>query len=416
MNTEKKIIDTSKYADYVIDKITEVCKSCGPRPAGSDADTKAQGYYIKHTEEICDETAKEEFKCSDKAFMAWVAVGAVLVLSALVFYLFGMPVVSLILTLLTLFEIIGEFGIYKQILDPFFKKKTSANIIGTRKASGETKKRIVFCGHTDSAFEWTYTYYGGRPAVATVIFGAVIDIVLLLAGSITSICLDGAINLGFVFGNAHIAVKIFAVLLLLVAPIIIAAFAFCNFKKPVMGANDNLTGCYIALAIEKYLKDNDIRFENTEVVSLMAGAEECGLRGSKAYAKLHKDELQNPDIETVFVGIDTVREFDFMQIIDKDLNGFSKSDARVVNLIKEGAHLAGFDNITVGPISLGATDAAAMNEIGIPAASFVAMDPTPAKYYHTRLDAEDNLDKKAIDTCLKIMLRTLFLFDEKGLK
>ncbi len=409
-------MDTKKYADYVVEKITEICKNCGPRPAGSEADIKAQEYYVRHTKEVCDKTEKEEFKCSDTAFMSWVVVGAVLVLSAFAFFIFGMPVVSLALTMLALFVIIGEFGIYKQILDLFFKKKTSANIIGTRKASGETKRRIVFCGHTDSAFEWTYTYYGGRPAVLTIILSAVVDIVLLLAGSITAICLESAFNPGLVFGNAHTAVKVFAILLIIIAPVIIAAFAFCNFKKPVMGANDDLTGCYISLAIVKYLKDNDIRFENTEVVSMMAGGEECGLRGSKAYAKLHKDELKNPDVETVFIGLDTVREFDFMQIIDKDLNGLSKSDLRVVNLIKEGAHLAGFDNVSVNPISLGATDAAAMNEIGVPAASFTAMDPAPARYYHTRLDAEDNLDKKAIDTALKIMLETLFLFDKKGLK
>lgn len=326
-----------------------------------------------------------------------------------------MPIISLVLTLLAVFIIVGEFGIYKQLLDPFFKKKTSANVVGTRKASGDTKRRIVFCGHTDSAFEWTYTYHGGRPAVATIIFSAVIDIVLLLAGSITAICLKGAFNPGFILGNTHIAITVFAVILIVLAPVMISAFIFCNFKRPVMGANDNLTGCYISLAIQKYLKDNGIRFENTEVVSLMAGAEECGLRGSKAYAKLHEKELTSPDVETVFIGVDTIREFDFMQIIDKDLNGLSKCDSRVVNLIKNGALSAGFDNVSVNPISLGATDAAAMNAIGVPAASFVAMDPAPARYYHTRLDTEDNLDEKAIDTCLKIMLHTLFLFDKNGL-
>ena len=37
----------------------------------------------------------------------------------------------------------------------------------------------------------------------------------------------------------------------------------------------------------KYLSDNDIRFENTEVVCMLAGSEEAGLRGSKAYFDAH---------------------------------------------------------------------------------------------------------------------------------
>ena len=55
----------------------------------------------------------------------------------------------------------------------FFPKKTSGNVYGVIKSKGETKKRIILSGHTDSAFEWTYTYKGGRPVVATIIVVAV---------------------------------------------------------------------------------------------------------------------------------------------------------------------------------------------------------------------------------------------------
>jgi hypothetical protein len=43
------------------------------------------------------------------------------------------------------------------------------------------------------------------------------------------------------------------------------------------------------------------------------------------------------------------------------------------------------------------------------------MDPSPARYYHTRLDTEDNLDPKTVEACINIALETTFLFDEKGL-
>jgi hypothetical protein len=56
-----------------------------------------------------------------------------------------------------------------------------------------------------------------------------------------------------------------------------------------------------------------------------------------------------------------------------------------------------------------------MSQAGVAAASFVAMDPSPARYYHTRLDTEDNLDPKTIEAGVKIALETTFLFDERGI-
>ena len=58
-----------------------------------------------------------------------------------------------------------------------------------------------------------------------------------------------------------------------------------------------------------------------------------------------------------------------------------------------------------------ATKAAA----GIPSAAFVAMDPKPAAYYHTRLDTVDTLQPKTIEACLDVMLETAHQFDATGL-
>ena len=47
--------------------------------------------------------------------------------------------------------------------------------------------------------------------------------------------------------------------------------------------------------------------------------------------------------------------------------------------------------------------------------AIAAMDPAPARYYHTRLDTHENLDLKTIEAGVDICLETVFLFDEKGL-
>ncbi len=418
MSTDKlglSLDNLGGYVGFITESIKEVCKNCGPRSACSEGDRKARKYFLEHTKNVCDEAWTEDFKCSDKAFMSWVPVGAVLVILSTLLYIFGMPVLSLPITLLTVFLIVSEFFFYKETLDIFFKKKDSANVIGKVKASGETKKRIILCGHTDSAFEWTYTYYGGRSAVATVIVSAVVALVTSIAGSVTAMAMGKIFAPSVVFGEGNTAITVFAIIMLCLVPFMIAALFFCNYRRPVTGAHDDLTGCYISLAAVKYLKDNNINLENTEIIVALVGGEECGLRGSKAFAKNHKDEFTDKNVETICVPFDTVHDFDFMKIILGDMNGTVKNDKRVADLIKEGAHLAGFDNVSVGTIDLGSTDAAAFSEVGIPAASFTAMDPTPARYYHTRLDTEDILDEKTIEAGLKIALKTIFLFDEKGL-
>lgn len=412
---ENYLSEIENYSSYVCKKIKEVTSACGPRAVGSEGDKKARKYFVRDTKEVCDETAVEEFKCSDKAFMSWVSVGAVMMITAIMLFVFGLPIVSLVLSLVTLFFIVSEFFFYKQTLDVFFKKKDTANVIGKIKSSGETKRRIILCGHTDSAFEWTYTYHGGRPAVATVIVSAVVTLVAAIAGSITAMVIRGALNPALVFDEGNKAVTVFGIILICLIPFMIAALFFCNFKKPVTGANDNLTGCYISLAIAKYFKDNNIRLENTEIQIALVNGEESGLRGSKDFAKRHKEEFNDKNIETIFVAIDTIHDFDFMKIILSDMNGTVKNDKRVANLIKSSGEEAGFDKIDVGVIDLGSTDAAAFSQIGVPAASFIAMDPTPARYYHTRLDTAEILDEKTIKAGLQITLQTVLNFDKKGL-
>lgn len=407
-------IKVREYTNYALKSVKNVCKNFGPRPVGSESEKKAQEYMKADLNKFCDNVKREEFKCSDKAFMFWINIDVILVLLGMVCFTLGWAAVGVALTLVAIVIGVAEFVFYRPVVDGFFPKVTSGNVYGVRKASGETKKRIILSGHTDSAFEWTYTYKGGRTAVAVVIVGAILGIVLCLAANIYSMVhFDGAFG-SIIWGEkGNLALRILAVAMYITIPVLVAALKFSNFKRPVMGANDDLTGCFISCAAAKFLSDNDIRFENTEVAVLCAGGEEAGLRGSKAFAKANKDML-NDGVETVFVSIDTIRELEFAKIYNKDMNGMVKNDSRVAALLKQAADNVGIE-VGMGAIELGATDAAAMSQAGVPSASFVAMDPTPARYYHTRLDTADNLSAQAVDATVKLALETVFLYDEQGI-
>lgn len=409
----RNILENSKsklnaYADFAVDGITHICKEFGPRACGSDSERKAQEYMGEMLKNYADSVTRETFEAHPDAFMAFVPIAGGLLLSSTACNLIGafkknkLPIASVGMLGTALAAMIGEFALYREPLDPLFKKAESGNIIAVRKATGETKRRIIISGHTDSAPEWTYTYKFGSKGVVSVAGYAVAGLVYDMVSTAVSLA-----------GKNDCLKKKLALGQLAFAPAFAGLFAFTNSKRYVDGASDDLSGCYVANSVIKFLADNDVRFENTEVIALLAGGEECGLRGCKAFFKAHP-EMANDGVETMFAGFDTVRDGEFMEIYTKDMNGLVKTDIDACTLVQKAAAKCGKD-VPFGSIPLGSCDAAAAAQAGVAAASFVAMDPAPARYYHTRLDTADNLCPETIEKGIEIALQTVFDFDENGL-
>ncbi len=396
------------YTNYTTREIKKVCKTIGPRGSGSKEERAAQEHFVEEMKTGADDVKLEEFKVSPVAFMAWVVVDGIALLLAVLFSFLNLPIVSLCLTLVAFLCLFTEFLMYWKFLDPFFPKKTSANVIGTRKPTGEVKQRIIFSGHVDSAFEWRFMHLGGK----ALFFGgsgyAIVGLLYMFVISIVQTVLYGPAGgeVGAVFSGFRWAELAFV-------PAFILIMFFSDFKRPVPGANDNLTGSVTSIAILKYLEDNNIRFENTEVVAATVGCEECGLRGAEAYIKAHKAELDA--VPTVFFCMDTLRDYDDMAIYARDMTGTVKNDPRVCALMKKAGADCGVD-LPYHSVYLGASDAAAVTKLGVPAACLAAMDPTGPRYYHTRRDTEELLVPKTIEKSLDICLHALFMFDEQGLK
>lgn len=402
------VTSVSQCTDFAVNGIKNICNRFGPRPCGEDSEKSAQEEMLKELEAFSDEVRRETFKVNPGAFMSFVPLAGTCLFGASALNTVASKknkkaaLGSVALMGGALAGIAGEFLLYKKMLDRFFKEKESGNVIAVRKATGETKKRIIISGHTDSAPEWTYTYKLGSHGVIMVVGYAITG--LLYTAATTGVILSNK--------NPSLAKKMVSGQSLFY-PAYSALYKFTNSKRYVDGANDDLTGCYVASAVMKYLSDNNISFENTEVIAMLAGGEECGLRGSKAFFEAHP-EYKDDGVDTVFISIDTVRDEDYMMIYEKDMTGMVKNDKRVCDLLKRAGERQGKD-IPVGAIPLGSTDAAAASQAGIAAASIVAMDPAPAQYYHTRLDTADILVPECIEKMLMITLDAIFDFDENGI-
>ena len=396
-----------EMTNFSVRGIKKICKDVGPRPAGSEQEHEAQKLMAAELDGACDKVEIEPFDVHPGAFLGWILTDGIMMIAAIVLFFFGMSAIALALCALSLIFAIVEFLLYKKLLDPFFPKKTSHNVVAVRKPKGEVKRRIIFSGHADSANEWRFTYYGGSKLLVPIIGLSFVGILLGLVLGIW------AVAAGHAFSAADSgALNVMRYVFLAWIPILFTALFFENKKRPVMGANDDLTGCFISMAVVKYMQQHDIRFENTEVWVVLTGSEEAGLRGAKAFCRAHKNELS--DVETVFVGLDTIRDYDFAAVYSRDLTGTVKNDAGACVLVKEAAKQTGLD-LPYKSVFFGATDAAAVTQAGMKAVSVAAMDPAPAKYYHTRLDTADNLDIKTVEAVLGVALETAFLFDEKGL-
>lgn len=405
------------YANYAARAIKKLCKEVGPRFSGSEEEKKGIEFMSEELRTCSDEVKVDSFAVHPKAFLGWIPMSGILMIVATAiffvaqfFEIAALFFATLAIAVFCLFFAVTEFVFYMETLDKFTPKKTSYNTYGVRKASGETKRRIIFAGHADSSMEWRFSYLGGPKLLIATLGGALLGLVYSLGASIFAI-VKTQTNPDYI---SALTLDILSYIMIFFVLFFITAIFMYDKKRVVEGANDDLTGCFTSIAVLKFMQDNDIRLENTEVVALCTGSEETGLRGAKDFVKKHGEEFS--DVETIFIALDTIRDYDFMGVYNKDMSGIVKNDPEVCNLLREASNIAGLGNLPYLTVSLGATDAAAVSKSKkFKAAAFAAMDPAPARYYHTRLDTHENLDLKAIEAGVGLCLETAFLYDEKGL-
>ena len=408
MDFKKIIAGKEKAAKYMIDEITHIIKTCGKRDPGSEGEKKSCEYMAEVLRKDCgcEEVEVESYEVAPRAFYGWIYFTITFVLIAVALFFFA-PVISIPLIVAGFAIVLIQFGLYKRLLDPLFKKKTSHNVTAIKKCTGETKRRIIFNGHPDATWEWPVNYalggVGFEGHAIIVVLGALFYLVLSVMYVIKN---------GISFGMPDLGDPLVKTALwgLLFVPFMIGLYFMVNYRRVVDGANDNLTGCYIGIAILKALKDEGIELENTEIGVILTGSEEIGLRGSKAWVEAHPDAYK--DVPTFIYAYDTINDPKYLMANYRDLNGTVKSDKEAADLFFEACQAVGVPCTKgmVPPLG-GAVDAAAFSQGGFRAAGVTGLNHKLERYYHTRLDSYDNMNAEGIANCFAASVKMLEMFD-----
>ena len=386
---------------YMIREINHICRDMGKRAPGSEGEHKAGEYMAQVLERDCGcrDVRVESFREHPDAFYGYFWFSALFdCLCAALF--FARPWLGITFGVIALLLFLFQFVLYKQVIDPLFPERESLNVTAIRPCSGEVRQRIFLNGHIDAAWEFPLNYHFGGivfeiPGVMAVI-GVVYYIVLgicAIHGAGTWTQTAGKIGLLFI-------------------PFFLLVGCTYNPFRVVDGANDNLSGCYMGIAVLREMERFGVRPEYTEVGVILTGSEEAGLRGAKAWCVSHRDDYR--DVPTTILCYDTIHDPAQLMVNLRDLNSTVSADAELAEAFLRAAREAGVP-CKKGRVPLmgGGTDSAAFTQGGFRSVGVTGLSHKLENYYHTRRDSFDNMNETGLENCYLATIRLIENMDHR---
>ena len=389
-NDLSKLKENAESAvSYMAGEIGYICRDMGKRAPGSAGEREAAEHMAGALEKDCgcEGVRMEPFRVHPASFYGYFWFSMTFdCLCALFFFL--RPWLSVLSGVIAYLLFILHFVLYKRPLDPLFPEKESVNVTAVRPCSGEVRRRVFLNGHLDAAWEFPVSYHFGGIAMMIPPVLAIIGVLYFMVLSVCVLCGAGGWT-----RTAGLCGLVF-----------VPFFIFVGFtydpKRVVDGANDNLSGCYMAIALLREMERLGIRPENTEVGVILTGSEEAGLRGAKAWCAAHKGEYR--DVPTYILCFDTIHDPQQLMVNLKDLNATVKADRELAEAFLRAAEAAGVPcRCGLVPPLGGSTDSAAFTQGGFRSVGVTGLSHKLENYYHTRRDSWDNLDAKGLENCFR---------------
>ena len=389
-------------------EIADFIEQHGPRPAGSGAEKAAQDAVAQRMKKLGAEVKTEVFWTALNAKFGKLKFLAFFYCMCLLLHHY-LPLLSFFIATVNSIVLLCDFMANIGIADFLFKQRASWNVSADLEPQDIPKQSIIITSHIDSAYEFTWWYkLGKHGGLATVLVSALIVLLPLVEASHLM-----ALKL---YAPFDVIDKYLWYLMILLSPTMIMFFTFYG-KRVVPGAADNLSGTFIAMHLMEQLRDDrnngKSKLQKTKLRFISLGAEERGVRGSKAYVHEHLQELK--DMNAQVINIDTIRQMSALTLLKNEPMSMTIYDKNLLLSLKQSFDENGI-SVAMKPLPMGATDAVNFQSHGIPAASVIGLRSDQLDFtYHTRNDVAANLEEEAMQAVLNVLLYHIKKLDSRAI-
>lgn len=389
------------------DHIEWICKEIGPRPPCGIGERKAAEYIKANWEKSESETFLETFTCHPDAYRAgfrW-PIG-LFILSLCLYHL--MPLLASLFSAVAMLILVCNLMLNRELIDPLFPAAESCNVVSRIQPKERSDRTVIVSCHHDSHYAFPIVNRFGRG------FGFFMLVVVLSSACLLILC---SLRTLFMLLGSDALLQSFrgvesTVLILLCATVPAHLYTFLRFisDQPVPGANDNLSGVAVCLALSEHLARPENRPHRTRVWLASFGCEEIGIRGSKRFVRKYREKIRDAWV----LNLDMVGEAGTtLQAVTKEEVNLIRLSEMMVHEVLDVAGNVGI-RLKSGPIAA-FTDAMAFAVKGIKATTLIGLDEKGAsKTYHSMDDTPDRLDYDLILCSYEICKAFIRHVDDTG--
>lgn len=383
-----------KEARSARERTADIISRHGERLTGSPGCLAAADELAGAAGKLADRAKCEDFGVHPGAFLGFIKVMIVLYVAACIALPFA-PWASAMAMAVGAVILVLEFFLYKELIDPFYPRRTGRNVTAVLEPTGEAKRQVIVSGHHDSAR--IFNFYVERPELYSFkLYSGMGAFVLFLAAAL----------LLSVIGPARPVLIGASVLFAALFVFLIPLWRFAS-KEGTPGAGDNLAASAAALellGVFKERRDSGKGLTSTRLIFVSFDAEEAGLRGARAWAKAHKADIAS--LATWNYNMDCMYKADDVRFLTSDLNGSVALDTRAAEACAAAARKRGV-KAPVEPIAFltGGTDAAELAKKGARATTFIGMqwsNEARGNCYHTPGDTVEAVTPEVLELAIGV--------------
>ena len=367
------------------------------RQPGGKGELMLREQLTKDLQGFCDEVDEVNFYAKQKAYITSNLLTFIFMTAAAAFGILAILInqnfllAAIISSLLSLLAVFGLFG-------GTSKSVEDVNVFARRKAKGEATARVIFEANLDAPYKRNIS----RGTAGLLKFLAILGVLLLLAWDVVELLIGyGTLN----FQNQeYIQYIAYPLAIFVIFPLSLSRTVSVSSSFP--GVADNLLGAYAACGAMRYMSEQGLRLDSTELCVLLTSSKEAKNAGAKAFVKDFKGELDS--LDTTVLCFDSIYDPDSLNVVTKGRKAAKLMEAATVN-----ANVL----VTDHEPKYHKGDFKVYNKAGLSVAQISSLPDDAPGFYRNENDDAELLNPNAVhavEGAIKLALEAAYLIDSSA--